>query len=509
VLVELAIALAFSALALALRWPYLQDIPRLTDETGEVATALAIVHDGARPLVHNDAYRGPAWAYLMAGALALAGPGRETPRLVAALLAALTAGATYLLARALADRRAGAVAALLVTTAFGPVVLLGHVAWSNHATPLWVTLAAVATWLGRGAGRAAGLSRVAAGILWAIALQSHPAALAPLLGAAGWWLSAPERRAGLRRSGPWLALGAFLLVMSPLAVYNVRHPLASVAEAGASGQPLSFTLNPLELAPRALALAGQLGRSAGAGPLAEPGDPRPDALVGLTDDLRPVATLAYALLLLGGLARAAWRGPRLVAWLAGATLVLLPLLNRNYTSFYDQRYVGLLLPLGAVAVGCWATDLWQRAGRPGRWALAIALAALVVYPLTSVAAYYDREITAGRTNAPYLAVADRLAADAALGERHVFVDRGLRDIDLGGGGDPMRAFVHLLALDGVPVDGIEVDELRWFLENDRSSRLWIIAGPAMVEALAGPYRLRTWEQGAGWVVLERAPLGGG
>lgn len=506
---DLLLALALSAGALLLRWPYLQDIPALTDETGEVATALAIVQDGARPLVHSDAYRGPAWAYLMAGALALTGPQPWLPRAVAALLSALTVGATYLLARALADRRAGLVAALVMTTAFGPVALHAHVAWSNHATPLWVTLAALCTWLGQGPGRRGLVALVTAGALWGVALQSHPSALAPLLGAVGWWLAAPERRARLRHAGPWLAALAFGTVMSPMLIYNIAQPGATVQEAAASGQPLALTADPRVLAGRLAGLAGQLGRTAGAGPLYEAGDPVAHPLLALTDALRPAATALYALLLLAALAWAGWRGPRYLAWLAGATLLLLPMLNRNYTSFHDQRYIGLLLPLAAAALGAWFSRRWMEAeARPlARWALAIGIGILITFPLLSVSAFYQREAAAGRDNVALHRAVKRLSEASRAGHQHVFVDKALRDVDLGGGGDPARAFVQQLTLSRVPNDLSDTDTIRWHLANDAESTFWLVTSAGAGGQLSREFGLRAWEDHEGWQVWERPPAG--
>jgi hypothetical protein len=504
---DLAIAGALTLLALLVRLPGLTEVPRLTDETAEVATALAIVSEGARPLVASDAYRGPAWAYLLAGALALFGAHPWLPRAFAAVLGALTVGATYLLGRALVDRRTGLVAALAVATAFAPVVLLSHVAWSNHSTPLWVLLAALATWRGRRPGRRGDLSLLAAGVLWGLALQSHPSALAPLLGAVGWWLAGADRRRRLRQPGPWLALAGCLATLSPMLLHNLRAPGASLGEAGASGQPLGLPAGPLDLVGRCLALLGQLGRALAAGPPAEPGDPTPGALVAATDALRGPVTWLAAGLYLAALARTAWRGPRLVAWLGGATLLVLPLVNRNYTSFHDQRYIGLLVPLCAVALGAWVSAAWAGAGASGRRVTAAATALVLAWPLLAVAAFQARETAAGRTNAPLSEVVVRLAQGRHERPTEVFVDKALRDVDLGGGGDPARAFAQLLTLSGVPNALSDTDELRWYLAQADRPPYWLILSPATAATLGREFPLLAWEQGEGWTVVER-PGGG-
>jgi hypothetical protein len=339
-------------------------------------------------------------------------------------------------------------------------------------------------------------------------VQSHPVALAALAGAAAWWLASGLRRGELRTPGPWLALLAFSIFLSPMVLHNVANPGSSLREAGASGQPLAISLDPRELTLRAVGLAGQLGRTAGAGVEAEPGDPSPGLLVAATDSGRPWLTILYAGILLAALARSAWRGPRFPAWLAAATLLALPILNRNYTSFHDQRYIATLLPLAAVALAAWASDLWRRfPARRSRIALATAAALLLLLPLASVQAFYDRERAAGRTNAELLAVAERLAEAARSGPTQVFIDRDLRDVDLGGGGDPARAFAFLLTSSGVRNEIVPRDEVRWYLENDRATGLWILAPPGTDAAYAAQADLHPWEHGDGWQVWERPGTG--
>jgi 4-amino-4-deoxy-L-arabinose transferase-like glycosyltransferase len=503
IVADLTLALAFTAFALVLRWPLLQDVPRLTDETGEVRTALDIAFQGARPLVHNDAYRGPLWAYLLASVFSVLGPHPALPRVFAAVIGALTVGVTYLFGRAVAGRRAGVIAAALTATAFGPLAVFSHVAWSNHATPLFVLLAALFTYLGARPGRGRGVALVVAGGAWGLALHTHPAVVAPILGAGGWWVSAPERRARWRTPAPWLALGLFVATLTPMIWYNVQRPGATVTEAGATGQPLAMSGRPTELATRWLGLAGQLGRTAGAGPMVEPGDPIPDPLVAWTDRLRPLATWLYGAVFLAAWVWVAWRGPRLVACLAWATVLVLPLLTGNFVSLHDQRYIGLLVPLGAVAVGAWWADRWAVAGRPLRLALVVAALGLIVYPLLAVGAFYDREVAAGRTNQALNAVVQRLAATARASGQHVFVDKALGDVDLGGGGDPARAFVQQLTLAAVPNDRSDASEVRWFLHEDPRTTYWVIAGQAAADALGREFGLREWERGDGWWVLER------
>lgn len=482
ILVDLALVLLLCLGALAVRWPMVHTIPRYTDETGEVATALAIAFDGARPLVHNDAYRGPFWAYMLGGVLALTGPAPGVPRLFTLALGVLTVGATYFFARALAGRAAGLVAGLLMATAFGPVVLGSHVAWSNHSTPLWTTLAALALWLGAGssAGRRADAWLILSGLLWGLALQTHPSVIALLPGALLWFVAAPYRRQRLRTPGPWIAAAVFVLALAPMIVYNVQNGLASVAEATKPSQPIVREIGPVVWLTNGVALAGQLGRAAGAGPSPEPSDARPIAVTAATDALRPVATWAYAFALLGALAWTGWRGPRLPACLAGSAVLILPLINDSYTNFYDSRYLAMLLPLAYAAVGAIAGPWLAAADRrpAARIGGAAVLGALVLYPLVALAGFYIHEIYAGRTNYRLIAAADLIAAEDAGGGRTVLVDKGMRPLKLGGGGDPTRAFDELLTLRRVDHQLADIDKIRWFMLNDTAASIWIVAAGA-------------------------------
>jgi 4-amino-4-deoxy-L-arabinose transferase-like glycosyltransferase len=593
-------------LALALRWPHLQTIPRLTDEAGEVTTALQIAFEGARPLVHNDAYRGPAWAYGLAAPLALLGPRPGLPRDYALAIGLATVLAVYLLGRSLAGPRAGLAAGLLQATAFAPIALESHVAWSNHATPGMVTLAGLATW------RALGMARVRvsgmpsldrdktssgsgqpdrdkalhwlllAGLLWGLALQTHPSAVAPLAGAGLWFLAARERRALLRRPATWLAPIACLLVLSPMLVYNAQRfvdegGIASMDEATDASQPVNRDFGPLALARNLVGLAGQLGRAAGAGRPDEPGEPVPGVLVAFTDAFRPLVTWLYAAILLAALAWATWLWARsagmdgarffrigqsgpgdpsvttefafttksadglgLVASMAWAGILILPLLNRNYQSFYDMRYLGFLLPLAFVALGSWAAsdresrdsagaaEVAGKAGAKsetrvgsGAWASAavqarrwLLLASLMLWSLLSVGAYYQREIAAGRTNQPMIEAADRLAqawheagTEAGLGPpQQIWIDKAMRPIKLEGGGDPVRAFDQLLALRSLPAELSDIDELRWFLSEDRTTLYWILAADSTAESLAAEgFPLESVQEAGGWRILVRQP----
>jgi len=510
---EALVCAALFAAAALVRLPNLESIPRLTDETAEVALARAIAFEGARPLTGDDAYEGPLWMYALAAVLALTGPQPWVPRGFALLLGSLVVPATYLLARSVAGRRAAMAAALLSATAFGPVVLTSHVAWASNSAPLWITLAlwALHEAAGRDGDRAARPWLAASGALWGVALNMHPYAVLPLLGAATWWLADAGRRRLARTPAFALGAAALLGVLGPLLVANARSGLGGVSEALDPRNPVVRDFRPAAILANARVQAAQVGRAAGAGALDTDGDgpdddPAAGALLAATDRARPLATAVYALAVLGSIALAAARGPRFVGVVGLPAAVLLVLVNRGTDNFYDLRYVAFLLPLAYVALGAHAARL-AGTGRRGAFAAALVVAALAAYPLVSAAAYYARETNAGRTNAPLVAVADRLGTLARPTGMHVFVDKALRPLKMGGGGDPARAFEQLLALRAVPHTLADEEEIRWSLLHDAKTTFWLLAADATANRLIAEFRPALRDAvtagGEGWRVLAR------
>jgi 4-amino-4-deoxy-L-arabinose transferase-like glycosyltransferase len=182
--------------ALALRAWRLQEVPAVTDESAEVMFAWDIAFAGARPLTHTDAYNGPLWPYLMAGALRVAGPGVELPRRFTLAFGVGAVLATWALAAFAVGRGATAVAgtvAGLVMGANATHALVGsRVAWSNSTTPFWTALATLAL-LHAVRSPARAWRWGGAGVLAGLALNTHPSVAVYLAGLCLCGSRQPER----------------------------------------------------------------------------------------------------------------------------------------------------------------------------------------------------------------------------------------------------------------------------------------------------------------------------
>jgi hypothetical protein len=102
---ELLVVAALLLIALAARLPYLWDIPRFTDETAEAEIALQIVRGESLPLASRDPYIGTLWNWVLAAGFTVSGPSLFTPRLLIAVLGALTVVPAYLLGKSLCTPR--------------------------------------------------------------------------------------------------------------------------------------------------------------------------------------------------------------------------------------------------------------------------------------------------------------------------------------------------------------------------------------------------------------------
>lgn len=506
-LAALAMVLGVAA---ALRWPHLQLVPHVTDESAEVLFARAIAFDGARPLTHADAYDGPWWPYLLAAVFRVAGSSVALPRLFTFGLGLAAVAATFALGAQLArpgQRLAAAgVAGLLLATHFTHAVVNSRVAWSNATTPLWTTLAVlalVAAVRGRGTPGFA-----VAGALAGLALHTHPSVSVLLVALALWLGVEPVGRACFRTAGPWVGLGTALAAYSPVIVFNVREGFRSLAEAGAStnsaGDPTAGGW-----AGGVTAALAQLGRSmVGGFTLDGPAGGAGWAVAGGL----ALAAAAWAIAALAR-DRAAPPGRALPAVVVAVALAALPLFNRNWHGVLEARYLGFTWPLVYAAIGAAAARGWAGAGRAiaatgagpsavgagrgaaaaeeGAWAVArgaahrrptarriavaAAVAALAGLPACRVARFDAAALAAQRDNRRLLAMTAH-AAHAAAGGATVWVDVALKPVRWPAGGHPRRAVEYLLTLADVPFTQAPEAKINHFLD----------AGDDLVMFLAGP-----------------------
>jgi 4-amino-4-deoxy-L-arabinose transferase-like glycosyltransferase len=449
-LVRLVPVAALVVVALAIRWPYLWAVPQFTDETFDGLVSYGILQ-GKRPLIGVNAYTGAFHYYVEAGMQWLFGPSVYIPRLLIMLLGVASTAATYLLGseigrrlvvcndsagRARAGRIAGLVAGGLLATNAVHVLTNSHLAWPHCTVLLYLTLG---VWLLERAIRLqGGPSLVVSGLAFGLAQQQHPTMvlLWPVLGFYLFWCG----RSFFRTRWPYAALAAFLVGVSPLILYNARSDLGSLRESmeqsagyqqgrdkdwSYRGRAEEILLTTARLLPSAIA-----GRD------------------GASSYLREPAVIAYTTAGLVGLAVAAWLrafGPVLAV---GTFLLLLPLFPASHDNLPRQgRYLMPMLPLMFAGIG--AAAAWALMSLRPRILVAAAVAALVLYPLTSLTSHYIQVVGAGETNARYFITLEAIERLRAPDEA-VVLDPSLQHDRTGAAGTALRTFDFLLTLRGIP-----------------------------------------------------------
>jgi len=505
-------------IALALRWPYLMLVPRLTDETAEIKWAWRIAQGEILPLTHVDPYYGIVHPYLLAGLFTALGPHTILPRalnaVAGALLAALVAWVAWGMAGRTEDQgprtedrnpnwslvlrpssalggssstAASLVAGLLTAASFPLIVVNSHIAWSNGLTPLFVTGALAATWFAVMDRR--GWWLVGAGFLWGLALQTHPSVVTLLPGVVAWVIWQPTGRGWLRTRWPWLALGAAILMVSNLIGYNVLT--AGGSAEGAARRDYAFTggVGLSEYLANAQGFVGLAYQMVGSTFVSTLGGDAGAAA------MRSPAVILYAVVAVTAVLYTARRaGLPLACWLAA--LALLPIINRAYDSHISARYMAPLLPPTFAAMGALlAAGVAMLRG--GSWArLAVGASAatlamlLVVYPAARLNNYYFFELADGRNNARLWQLVDAVRGPGQAGTP-ILLDRGLRDARLDAGGHVYKALGTLLDLERVPHQNPRVEELPTAPDG-----ALLVLTDAQREALASILRLTPVDVGA-------------
>ena len=476
-----------------LRLLHFTQIPRFTDETDVVVRALAISRGEILPLTDTDGYIGAGFSYVLATILALFGPDPFLPRAVVIMAGVLTVGAAFLLGRELAGltpdaeakpNRGGAfavglLAALLLAVSPVHILVNSRIAWSHATTPLFTTLG---IWLlARAVRRSDGASLAWSGLLFGIALQSHPTAIALAPGAAAWlvwrgrWL--------LRTRWAAAALGLGAVGCSTLLAYNLLTGFDSVREALAKSDayaleragraPYTLALR-LELEGLVRVLAGAIGEGRGdLAPLARPG------------------AIAWAILTPLALAWTVRAGVWLPLVVVAPFLLILPMLNSKYEPLLNGRYLMPIVPLVQSAVALLAVAVWRRAAGASRWAM-VAVGLIVVLVLfdqrRSLTAYENAALADGG-NLPYVDAAMRIR------QLHQPGDLILLDADLGGArvasnreGVSVLEYLLVVHPEPLPVASGGANELAEQIEQGSGRQLLALL-PDTRQELAARYRL--------------------
>jgi 4-amino-4-deoxy-L-arabinose transferase-like glycosyltransferase len=511
--IDLLLLAGLLLVATAVRLPYLQLVPIITDEAFEVLSALPIL-DGQLPVFGpiNPTF-GPLMTYMLAAGFWLFGTSTELPRLLFLLLGVLTVGTTYWLGRSMGGRLAGLLGAALL--AFCPVHVLvnSHVAWSNSASPLLATLAFAALHsalrrrspltpsLGAGSPGSAedegsrpspgalgrGWLLVLGGLSYSLALQTHVSLFVVAPGLVAWFLARRDNGVWLRQPWPYLAAGAALLAYGNMLAYHLFSGGAAIADfqqhdyAWVSDPTLSVYWDNVRAMIQAVGqnLGGQVPR------IQVPGG-----------SLVTLLLLAwYLAAMLWALRSGEWM-PLLVTLSA---VLILPYFNQSYKDLFHQRYTAFLLPLSFAAMGLAAAralEWWGRLAWPAaRARLSLGLFAfllLAACPLRATLAHYDVETAAGRDNRPMMAmvayIKDSLPAGTPL-----YLSPNLQIERADGGFRYLRAVYYYLTLKGVEHWVLDLPDMASRLDSGGPNGAWLLLRPGDVEELSQQFTLQAIE----------------
>jgi 4-amino-4-deoxy-L-arabinose transferase-like glycosyltransferase len=480
------LALLLFAAALALRLPYLQLAPRYEDEGLEVLWALEIAR-GRRPLTGCDAYYGPLFSYMVAVPLRVFGVNIFWPRLLVALMGALTVPATYLLGRVVVSRTVGWVAALLALTSPVLVVLSSHYGWSNSLTPFFATVTLAAMYVGVTQRRLAILAL--GGFLAGLTLQTHPLSVALLAALAAWYLVQRPPREWFSRYELYVALAAFAAAYSPMIVNlvsrwanvitEVRQQTYAYAPAASSGEYLERWPHLAQVLLFTLSGTGERLWSA-------------------YRSASEVATLLQWLTVaavVAGLIVASSRWPSLTGsgrsrtFLAFALLVpllLFPLVTRAFFS----RYLAFLIPVACVCMASAGVWIWEKAAsRVMHGALAIVLAAVLGANVLAICRFQEAAVGDGTTNQAFFDLRQAMARHPQACQEGVLVEYSSAGSEDWPRETRVWAYFHVeairyvLAMDSCRVFVVPADRMLEEL-TARPAPAWLVVTQRRVRALS-------------------------
>lgn len=476
------------AIGLAVRLPYLMDVPRFSDEGQEVMVGLDIALGRRFPLNSGVIlYFGPFFAYLTAAIIRIFGAHLELPRLTSAVVGAWMVVATYGLGRLVWNRTAALVAAGLAITDPALIVLGSHMGWSSSLTPLFATAALLSLYAGVTRNR--GWLVAAGGLLAGISVQAHPTSGIILVGVALWLFTLPDLQPASKARFALIAAGLFAFGSAPSIITLAQ---ARFAGQGITGL-LAPSLAPGDYVPRLFSMLKIGGFFLGGG------------LGDATLALRVESILVELLLIVGSFV--AWRPKsNLLPWVVVSSVVLLPILVEEF----NERYYMFLFPTAFVIIGALVSAALTRANalalgagwpsaayRAARAAALVGLLGAVAVPLTTLAAFYASAESAGQTNAEYFRLVDVLRNQGACGSQLV-VENTPKDFSTAVAIQSwyaLHAADYVLTFDACPHVTATADRLGavlsapgnwWVVVSDRTARSLPLAGPDRVATIAAP-----------------------
>ena len=218
--------LLFFAVALAVRLPRLQEIPRFRG--GELEVTLKLVRGEQFPLVNQHPHIGAVANYIYALGFWLLGVHYWVPRFITAVAGALTVSAVYFLARRLAGTRVAVLSALMMTVSVYHIFFISHIPYSNNLTPLFVLLVALTFFRALDEEKPFWLAISA--FIYGMALQTHPSVITlfPAL-VVLFLLQGKERlRRWIRKPAFYLIIPAVCTGCANLIYYNILTGMGTV-----------------------------------------------------------------------------------------------------------------------------------------------------------------------------------------------------------------------------------------------------------------------------------------
>jgi glycosyltransferase AglD len=495
-LILLALSTTLFVLALALRLPYLMEVPGFTDETVEMSVALNVLN-GGRPLVDVEPYLGSLFNYLLAG-IFLVWPQPIAGRLLVSLLGAITVVLAFFLARRLAGTLTALLTAGLMATS-ATHIANGHIAWTNCTTPFFTTAAMLA--LVEAKSRGSGRLMLLSGALYGLSLQTHPAVilLAPAFLLSVCWAplgiddrcASPRTSIGLRSRWPYLALLAALVCYANVVVYNLQNPGAWMEAARRSNYAYVSMPGPDSYLTNLQQLVGaliQMVASSFQGRLE----------LGSAPDSQLLLNAPYLVALLIGVVYALRKNLLMPPAALLFAALLMPYFNKDYTFPMATRYLGFLLPLlylliampvaGALA---WS---WRRI-RPVSALLGLVYLSMMLGPLAGLYGYYTGYLRDNATGPTILTLEAESRARYRAGLiSEVLLDPQLEWVFTAPGGRALRAMDFFLTLEQVPHRTVNMAPDSVVAETDGVDRpVVLIASKASRERLGDRLGVITME----------------